>query len=75
MIALGSPSSRCALLPRRLRTGMRIVLSRASRSFGASLVLSDVTLSVRTEARIGIVGPNGAARTPSTRPRTRGQCA
>jgi ATPase subunit of ABC transporter with duplicated ATPase domains len=41
---------------------MRIVLSRASRSFGASLVLSDVTLSVPTEARIGIVGPNGVGK-------------
>jgi ATPase subunit of ABC transporter with duplicated ATPase domains len=41
---------------------MRIALSSASRFYGASLVLSDVTLSVPTEARIGIVGPNGVGK-------------
>ncbi len=41
---------------------MRIALSGVSRHYGASLVLSDVTLSVPTEARIGIVGPNGVGK-------------
>ena len=55
-------SAEASRLRGRLRSGMRIVLSRASRSLGASLVLSDVTLSVPTEARIGIVGPNGVGK-------------
>ena len=41
---------------------MRIALSGVSRHYGASLVLSNVTLSVPTEARIGIVGPNGVGK-------------
>ena len=34
-----------------------------AKSFGANLVLSDVTLSVKAGERLGLIGPNGAGKT------------
>jgi ATPase subunit of ABC transporter with duplicated ATPase domains len=42
---------------------LRLSLSGVSKSFGAQLVLDDVSLAVGPRSRIGLVGPNGAGKT------------
>ncbi len=42
---------------------IRVQLDNVSVSYGASLVLADVTLAVGPESRLGIVGPNGVGKT------------
>jgi len=39
-----------------------LVAAGISKSYGAEVVLQDVTLIVRPQARIGLVGPNGAGK-------------
>jgi ATPase subunit of ABC transporter with duplicated ATPase domains len=41
---------------------MRVQLAHISRSYGAQVVLDDVTLSIGPRVRIGLVGPNGAGK-------------
>jgi ATPase subunit of ABC transporter with duplicated ATPase domains len=42
---------------------LRLALSGVSKSFGAQLVLSNVSLAVGPRSRIGLVGPNGVGKT------------
>jgi ATPase subunit of ABC transporter with duplicated ATPase domains len=42
---------------------LRLALSGVSKSFGAQLVLDDVSLAVGPRSRIGLVGPNGVGKT------------
>jgi ATPase subunit of ABC transporter with duplicated ATPase domains len=42
---------------------LRLSLSRVSKSFGAQLVLDNVSLAVGPRSRIGLVGPNGVGKT------------
>jgi ATPase subunit of ABC transporter with duplicated ATPase domains len=41
---------------------LRLSLSGVSKSFGAQLVLDDVSLAVGARSRIGLVGPNGVGK-------------
>jgi ATPase subunit of ABC transporter with duplicated ATPase domains len=42
---------------------LRLAVSGVSKSFGAQLILDDVSLAVGPHSRIGLVGPNGAGKT------------
>jgi ATPase subunit of ABC transporter with duplicated ATPase domains len=42
---------------------LRLALSGVSKSFGAQLVLGNVSLAVGPRSRIGLVGPNGVGKT------------
>jgi ATPase subunit of ABC transporter with duplicated ATPase domains len=42
---------------------LRLSLSGVSKSFGAQLVLDNVSLAVGPQSRIGLVGPNGVGKT------------
>ena len=41
---------------------MRVQLAQISKSYGAQVVLDDVTLTIGLRARIGLVGPNGVGK-------------
>ena len=40
--------------------GGTLVASNVTKSYGADVVLDDVSVAVPPRARIGVVGPNGA---------------
>jgi ATPase subunit of ABC transporter with duplicated ATPase domains len=42
---------------------MRVQLAHVTKSYGAQVVLDDVTLTIGPRARIGLVGPNGVGKT------------
>ena len=42
---------------------MRVQLAGVAKSYGAKTILDQVTLSVDTGSRFGVVGPNGAGKT------------
>jgi ATPase subunit of ABC transporter with duplicated ATPase domains len=42
---------------------LRLAVSGVSKSFGAQLILDNVSLAVGPRSRIGLVGPNGAGKT------------
>ena len=41
---------------------MRVTLAGVTKGFGAHTVLSDVTLAVGPQSRLGVVGPNGVGK-------------
>jgi ATPase subunit of ABC transporter with duplicated ATPase domains len=41
---------------------MRVQLANVTKSYGAQVVLDDVTLTIAQRARIGLVGPNGVGK-------------
>ena len=41
---------------------MRVQLAHVTKSYGAQVVLDDVTLTIGPRARIGLVGPNGVGK-------------
>ncbi len=41
---------------------MRVQLAHVTKSYGAQVVLDEVTLSIGAQARIGLVGPNGVGK-------------
>src|SRR5262245_23621516 len=41
---------------------MRVQLANIAKSYGAQVVLDDVTLTVGPRARLGLVGPNGVGK-------------
>src|SRR6476659_55128 len=43
-------------------SSMRVQLAHVTKSYGAQVVLDDVSLTIGPHARIGLVGPNGVGK-------------
>ncbi len=49
-----------------MRSGASLTATDVTRAHGAFVVLAGVSLTVGPRSRIGVVGPNGVGKTPSS---------